>query len=218
MKPPPTTHAASPSTSSLTSPASASSPSAEETPSSSSDAVESPAAKKKSFSQLMTEANALKETGNELFKDKKYAKAASTYRRVFAYTNGLTQADSSIAQYASDIITEAQGTEVNALKRTVFSNLSLCYMRMGNHAKALDCAESALKISPADVKALLRKSQAMSALGRHEGARGVLVEAIKLEPNNKALRDELNGVNEALKADKKEEDAKRSQMFAGKLL
>eukprot|EP00578_Thalassiosira_sp_NH16_P009794 CAMPEP_0181112564 /NCGR_PEP_ID=MMETSP1071-20121207/19882_1 /TAXON_ID=35127 /ORGANISM="Thalassiosira sp., Strain NH16" /LENGTH=453 /DNA_ID=CAMNT_0023196545 /DNA_START=45 /DNA_END=1406 /DNA_ORIENTATION=- len=73
----------------------------------------------------------------------------------------------------------------------LYSNRSLVRMQMGKIAEALEDADRAINCDPTYVKAHWRRGQASNACGNTEEALAAFERAVELEPNNKALRKEV---------------------------
>lgn len=78
------------------------------------------------------------------------------------------------------------------------SNRSLVRLRMGMSSEALDDARQASEDDPTYVKAHWRMGQAAMAIGDTSGALVSFEKALVLEPNNKALRKEVDMARERL--------------------
>ncbi|TPX40162.1 hypothetical protein SeMB42_g03936 [Synchytrium endobioticum] len=136
-----------------------------------------------------------KNQGNEAYSERRFKDA-----RVF-YTKGL----------------ETQCDHVG-LMATLHVNRAAAHLELGNHRQALaDCA-AALKLSPANVKALFRSARACMALERYADAVDCIERALEIDPTNDALKRELERAEqkrlvslkelEKRKAKRSDEDAK----------
>lgn len=95
------------------------------------------------------------------------------------------------------------GADANRKDLAVFhSNRSLVRMQMSKVAEALEDAEAAVRVDPTYVKAHWRRGQASSASGNAAEALASFERALALEPNNKALKREV----EVAKKRKEEEE------------
>jgi len=69
-------------------------------------------------------------------------------------------------------------------------------MKLGEGYDAANSCTEALKIDPQNVKALFRRGQAFLMANEFEKARESLLQAAKLDPQNKPIRTELEKVKE----------------------
>jgi tetratricopeptide (TPR) repeat protein len=74
---------------------------------------------------------------------------------------------------------------------------------------AIKYADDVLKIEDTNVKAMWRKAQALRSRGDVDDAKDVVVKAIRLDPKNKALREELD----LCKKEVAKDQAKQKQIF-----
>ena len=169
----------------------------------------------------MATARAIKDEANGHFQRKEWKQAARKYRMIFGYVRGLVGAGDQMAQYKLDKSTLATGDvkrEARELEVTCYKNLSAVYFQQGEFAKALDEADKAVKLSPDDAKAHVRRAQALTELGRVGDAREAYVRAAKLEPDNKAVLGMIQKFQPTFDAWSAEQDKKARAAFAGKLL
>lgn len=80
-----------------------------------------------------------------------------------------------------------------------FSNRSACYFNMSNYLKALEDAETSIKIKTDYIKGYQRKASALEKLDRAEEAIETLKKALELDPNNQQLKDSLNELETSAK-------------------
>lgn len=96
---------------------------------------------------------------------------------------------------ANDFMQAAmQYTEALQLDPTasaIWANRSVCWLKLGDHAKALDDATKCTEVDPANPKGWFRKGMALHAQERYPEAIPALIEAEKLEPSNKQVQDAI---------------------------
>jgi len=73
----------------------------------------------------------------------------------------------------------------------VLSNRSACFLKLGQHEKALEDAKRAQEIEPTNIKAIFRHGLSLHAMGQYQEAIPILAEAHKLEPKNKQIKQAL---------------------------
>lgn len=74
---------------------------------------------------------------------------------------------------------------------TVWANRSQCWLKLGNHEKALDDAVRCTEVNPTNSKGWFRKGMSLHSMKRYNEAIPVLLEAEKLEPTNKQIVDAI---------------------------
>ncbi len=80
-----------------------------------------------------------------------------------------------------------------------FSNRSACFFNMGNYLKALEDAESAIKIKTDYIKGYQRKASALEKLEKTDEAAATYKKALEFDPNNQQLKDSLNEIENSMK-------------------
>ena len=105
-----------------------------------------------------------KDAGNDAFKEGNYPQAAVHY---------------------------TQCLELKPSHHVALANRAACFLKMGEHAKALDDASSCASIAPDYVKGHFRKGLALHAMGAHGEAVVALTHAEKLDPKNAQVVEAL---------------------------
>ena len=90
----------------------------------------------------------------------------------------------------------------------LYSNRSLVRLQMGKVAQALEDADEAVENDPSYVKAHWRQGQAFTACGNSSSALKSFEKALELEPENKALKKEVQAAIERKEQEEKLMDAK----------
>lgn len=119
------------------------------------------------------QASAFKLQGNEAFKHREYAQAAIHYTQ------------------AIEALPKGSEAEVEVF-HVCLSNRAACFLKLGDHERALADAEKCVSASPKFVKGLFRKGLALKAMGRFPEAMKCLTEALELEPKNQQIKDAAN--------------------------
>jgi len=127
--------------------------------------------------EIVAECEQNKVRGNEAFGAGEYGQA------ILLYSLALDKAD----ELPDD------GATSNKLfpRDLLYSNRAACFLKLGQHDKALDDANRALTCNHDNVKANFRKGLALHALGRYREALPVLAQAAKIEPKNKQIQQAL---------------------------
>ncbi|CAN6361708.1 unnamed protein product [Urochloa humidicola] len=92
------------------------------------------------------------------------------------------------------------------LEATLFSNRSLCWLRLGNGEKALLDAHKCKMIRPSWSKAWYREGAALKLLKNYKGAANAFVEALKLDPANDEINTALREAIDALRCAARSEE------------
>ncbi|KAL6637603.1 hypothetical protein ACP70R_025175 [Stipagrostis hirtigluma subsp. patula] len=100
---------------------------------------------------------------------------------------------------ASKLYTEA--IELDSSDATLYSNRSLCHMRIGDAKKALQDANACLKMRPEWLKGYYRKGAALMSLKEYKEACDALLAGLKLEPGNAEMERMFREAVEAMKKD-----------------
>ncbi|CAB1102792.1 unnamed protein product [Ectocarpus sp. CCAP 1310/34] len=135
-----------------------------------------------SAAELMEEAMKIKEEGTALFKEKRFFEATERY--VAAADNA------SAVPEKTDPGGEEEAAAV-ALELSCFLNAAQACLNGKEWGDAIAHATSALGKDPDNVKALYRRGVARRHTGMVDESKSDLMAAYKLDPNNKAVRKEL---------------------------
>mmetsp|Transcript_7123 Transcript_7123/g.26200 ORF Transcript_7123/g.26200 Transcript_7123/m.26200 type:complete len:412 (+) Transcript_7123:61-1296(+) len=100
--------------------------------------------------------------GNALFRKEDYGQAA------VCYTDAIT---------------------LDPALHVCYANRSACFLKLGQHEKALEDAMTCVELDPGYVKGWFRKGLALHALARYGEAISAFGKAIELEPTNKQAKD-----------------------------
>lgn len=110
--------------------------------------------------ELKTKAEAKRMEGNDVFRANDFMQAA------LVYTEAL-QLDPSVS--------------------AVYANRAACWMKLGDHVKALEDARTCTEVDPKNPKGWFRMGMSLHAMKNYPEAIPALLEAEKLEPNNKQV-------------------------------
>ncbi|KAH0794291.1 putative FK506-binding protein (FKBP)-type peptidyl-prolyl isomerase [Histomonas meleagridis] len=119
--------------------------------------------------------------------------------------------EEAIAEYknALDAVSKKYGEDINKMNTRVQRNLSIAYYRVQNWKESLNYAEKVLKTDANDVKALLRKTEALINLGNTEEARKTLDKGLAVTKNDPAFKSMIP----KLEAAEKKERARENELF-----
>eukprot|EP00416_Gambierdiscus_australes_P039899 CAMPEP_0171101826 /NCGR_PEP_ID=MMETSP0766_2-20121228/56090_1 /TAXON_ID=439317 /ORGANISM="Gambierdiscus australes, Strain CAWD 149" /LENGTH=371 /DNA_ID=CAMNT_0011561967 /DNA_START=29 /DNA_END=1144 /DNA_ORIENTATION=+ len=85
----------------------------------------------------------------------------------------------------------SESLQLDSSVGAVWANRAQCWLKMGDHDKALADAEKCTQVEPANPKGWFRKGMSLHALKRFPEAIPALLEAEKLEPHNKQVVDAI---------------------------
>lgn len=151
----------------------------------------------------IVEAMTQKEEGNAAFKEGDFTAAVRSYRKGTTLLKPFNKNNTGDEQ-------------VKSLLLTLQTNLSMVCFKQDKHKMSRDVASKALEIDPINVKALYRRAVAYRKLGDAESARSDLREALKHEPNNKAVRKELMSIKKDVEASRAKEKERLQKAFGAK--
>uniref|UniRef100_A0A7S2DP14 C-CAP/cofactor C-like domain-containing protein n=1 Tax=Octactis speculum TaxID=3111310 RepID=A0A7S2DP14_9STRA len=129
--------------------------------------------------ELAGQAEREKLCGNQSFGAHEYSQAAVHYTMAI--------------DYASHMEKEAR----DAMLCAAYSNRAACFLKLGQHDKALIDADQCIKANPAFVKGHFRRGLALHALHRYDEALPSLGKALELE--KKTNKASIRQINEAIK-------------------
>lgn len=128
--------------------------------------------------EIVDECEQNKTRGNEAFQAGEYGQA------ILLYSLALDK--------AAELPDAAEKGKKQLFRRDLtLSNRAACFLKLGQHEKALADTEQAQKIEPTNIKAIFRRGLALHAMGRYEEALPILAEAHKMEPQNKQIKQAL---------------------------
>jgi peptidyl-prolyl isomerase D len=158
------------------------------------------------YARIATE---LKEIGNKVFKAGDFALAQAKYEKGLRYAReymGVQEGDP-----------KELGETLTTLRFTLNNNAALMCIKLGDYEGAIKAASDALAVTGASdenrAKAYFRRGQARVNKKDEEGATEDLEEALKLVPNDAAVRKELAAVKKKAADRRQKEKAAYSKFF-----
>jgi AH receptor-interacting protein len=147
----------------------------------------------------------LKEEGNELFKNKKYAEASKKYEEAIGYLEQFM-----LREKPNDI----EWNELNEQKLPILLNYSLCKFNLNDFYSCIEHCDKVLEFQPFNVKALFRRAKAHAAVWNVKEAKNDFELCRQLDSTLiKDVEIQLNHLNQRLLQREKEEREK----FQGRL-
>jgi tetratricopeptide (TPR) repeat protein len=134
----------------------------------------------------------IKDQAAPLFKDEKYAECILLYRSAFHIVNDWVNEDSM------------------KLRLVLCRNLAVCYAKVKNWKKALKNAEYVLSKEPGDVRALLKKGEALVETGRFDQAKTVIQVGLTITKGSAPFAE----LQKRLIALERPEQARQNEVFA----
>eukprot|EP01031_Cornospumella_fuschlensis_P027525 gene27525-33247_t len=133
--------------------------------------------------------------GNYYYKEGNLARACERYQVAIAYYEYI---------FAPSAERQAQ---VDDLRFQCLCNLALCQIKLKQYREAIDSCGRVLQEQPEHVKALFRRAQAHRLLDEYERAKEDLAKALAKSPKDKAIKDELLLLQEAMRAGRQAEES-----------
>ena len=163
-----------------------------------------------------------KEKANELFKNGEHKKAKSKYGLALAHITGLKNSNRTRTGYEGFAhsedeakFTNEQETNLVALELTIYTNITMCCLKLEEFSDAVRYSEKAIRVDSNSWKAYLRRGQAYIGLENASKAKEALNQAEKLTQDEKNLALIKNEKRKAKQITKKD-DKESSNMWKGK--
>ncbi|MGH0139512.1 UNVERIFIED_CONTAM: hypothetical protein FKN15_040836 [Acipenser sinensis] len=144
----------------------------------------------------------VKEKGTQYFKEGKYKQAALQYKKIVSWLDhesGLSEQDEQKAR---------------ALRLAAHLNLAMCFIKIQEHAQALENCSKALELDSCNEKALFRRSEALFALKEFEEARNGFQKVVQLYPDNKAAKTQITACQRFLREQYEKDKLLYANMFS----
>eukprot|EP00758_Cryptobia_borreli_P006413 Tbor_TRINITY_DN5148_c0_g1::TRINITY_DN5148_c0_g1_i1::g.25781::m.25781 len=100
-----------------------------------------------------------------------------------------------ISNYTKAIELDPASTNAGAL----YSNRAASYTSLQDYIKALEDAESCIRVRPDWLKGYFRKGIALEGLSRYDEAACAYGEAFKVDPKNEEVMEKLQGINSTIR-------------------
>jgi len=172
-----------------------------------------------SAEEKLRKAAELKDRGNSYYKELKFILSRECYEealRILEYfwhpksdfnssTNGYNDAEESNNENLAE--------QVNSMKVAILSNIALTYFKQDRFQQAEQYASATLKLDSNNVKALFCRGRARIQLAELQSAKEDLLQAAKLQPQNKDIRREIDELQKKMVKYGKQEKATYKAMF-----
>ncbi|NWX51928.1 PPID isomerase, partial [Steatornis caripensis] len=157
----------------------------------------------KDVDKIVAIAEDIKNIGNTFFKSQNWAVAAKKYSKSLRYVE------------ASEAVAEAADKpKLKTVALTCVLNIGACKLKLLDWQGAIESCSEALKIDPANTKALYRRAQGWQGIKDLDQALADLKKAHEIAPEDKAIQTETLRIKQKIKAQKEKEKAAYAKMFA----
>ena len=143
-----------------------------------------------------------KDEGTELFKGGVYQQAAIRY----------TKALQNCAKFFD--LSEEDKKEVDIIKVKLLGNLAMCFLKMENYQKAINNCTEGIELDKENSKLFFRRATAYFATKKIPEAMKDIKEAMKLTPDDKAVKKLKSKLDLLVKKEKAKEKKMAMKMFA----
>ncbi|NXD65639.1 FKBP5 isomerase, partial [Eolophus roseicapillus] len=130
--------------------------------------------------EKLEQAAVVKEKGTMYFKEGKYLQAVIQYGKIVSWLEmeyGLSEKESK----ASDSFLLA-----------AFLNLAMCYLKLREYTKAVECCDKALGLDQDNEKGLYRRGEARLLMNEFELAKCDFQKVLEVNPQNKAAKSQIS--------------------------
>jgi len=170
-----------------------------------------------SVAQRRETGNRKRERGNWWYGRGEVSLAVQCYRRALEF---LDEAEGGIAlPKAEEDKKDALDLEAEDIKLLfedrlkTYNNMAAAQLKLEAYGPALKSVEAVLRCQPTNVKALFRKGKILAQKGNTDEAITCFREAVRLEPENKTVIQELNRLSLKRKEERKNEKLLYKRMF-----
>ncbi|BBH06210.1 FKBP-type peptidyl-prolyl cis-trans isomerase family protein [Prunus dulcis] len=144
------------------------------------------------FQTIMEEAEKIRNTGNRLFKERKFELAKAKYDKVLREFNHVNPQD------------DEEGKIFSNTRNLLHLNVAACYLKMGECRKSIETCNKVLEANPGHVKALYRRGMAYMTVGDFEEAKSDFNTMIKFDKST-----EPDATAALLKVKQKEQEVEK---------
>ncbi|XP_066215668.1 peptidyl-prolyl cis-trans isomerase FKBP5 [Saccopteryx leptura] len=130
--------------------------------------------------EKLKQAAIVKEKGTVYFKGGKYLQAVIQYGKIVSWLEmeyGLSEKESKASE---------------SFLLAAFLNLAMCYLKLREYTKAVECCDKALGLDSANEKGLYRRGEAQLLMNEFESAKGSFEKVLEVNPQNKAARLQIS--------------------------
>lgn len=143
-------------------------------------------------------AEKIKAKGTKWFKAGDFTKALSQYKRIIEVL---------------DVYKEEEKVQTKSMTCVAHLNAAICQLKTNQFTEAKKSCDKALELEGDSVKGLFRRGQANLGLGDMELARNDFMAVLKIDPTNKAAKDQVTIIIHKIKQELEKEKKKYGNMF-----
>ncbi|XP_073081197.1 peptidyl-prolyl cis-trans isomerase FKBP5-like isoform X3 [Manis javanica] len=89
-------------------------------------------------------------------------------------------------------LSEKESKASESFLLAAFLNLAMCYLKLREYSKAVECCDKALGLDSASEKGLYRRGEAQLLMNEFESAKGDFEKVLEVNPQNKAARLQIS--------------------------
>ncbi|XP_074833936.1 peptidyl-prolyl cis-trans isomerase FKBP5 isoform X2 [Carettochelys insculpta] len=129
----------------------------------------------------------VKEKGTVYFKAGKYTQAVIQYGKIVSWLE---------MEYG---LSESESKEAQSFLLAAYLNLAMCYLKLREYIKAVECCNKALGLDQVNEKGLYRRGEARLLMNEFELAKCDFQKVLKVNPQNKAAKSQLTICQQKMK-------------------
>ncbi|XP_045705513.1 peptidyl-prolyl cis-trans isomerase FKBP5-like [Phyllostomus hastatus] len=144
----------------------------------------------------------VKEKGTVYFKGGKYVQAVIQYGKIVTWLEmeyGLSEKESKASE---------------SFLLAAFLNLAMCYLKLQEYIKAVECCDKALGLDRTNEKGLYRRGEARLLMNEFTLAEGDFERVLEVSPQNKAARLQISVCRKKAKEHNERDRKTHANMFA----
>ncbi|KAM5325814.1 peptidyl-prolyl cis-trans isomerase FKBP5 isoform 1-T4 [Glossophaga mutica] len=152
--------------------------------------------------EKLEQAAIVKEKGTVYFKGGKYVQAVIQYGKIVTWLEmeyGLSEKESKASE---------------SFLLAAFLNLAMCYLKLREYIKAVECCDKALGLDRTNEKGLYRRGEARLLMNEFKLAEGDFERVLEVNPQNKAARLQISVCRKKAKEHNERDRKTYANMFA----
>ncbi|EMP32325.1 Peptidyl-prolyl cis-trans isomerase FKBP5 [Chelonia mydas] len=137
--------------------------------------------------EKLEQAAIVKEKGTVYFKEGKYMQAVIQYGKIVSWLE---------MEYG---LSERESKEAESFLLAAFLNLAMCYLKLREYIKAVECCDKALGLDQVNEKGLYRRGEARLLMNEFELAKCDFQKVLEVNPQNKAAKSQITVCQKKMK-------------------
>ncbi|XP_062990476.1 peptidyl-prolyl cis-trans isomerase FKBP4 [Elgaria multicarinata webbii] len=142
-----------------------------------------------------------KEKGTQYFKEGKYKRATSQYKKIVSWLEHETG------------LSDVEEAKAKSLRLAAHLNLAMCHLKLKEYSQVLENCNKALELDSSNEKGLFRHGEACLAVNDFELARANFQKVLQLYPSNKAAKTQLIICQQKIREQHEKEKKMYANMF-----